>query len=88
VAVNITDTEVVLFRNCYFLGAKSMTNMTNQTDIGYEIATTSRTTIEANDSFFLSIVSTQKASEKFVFSIKDLYQELKNAPTRRANIEQ
>ncbi len=65
-----------------------MTNMTNQRDIGYEIATTSRTTNEATDSFFLSIVSTQKASEKFVVTMKDLYQELKSAPTRRANIEQ
>jgi hypothetical protein len=88
VAVNITDTAVVLFRNRDFLGAKSMTNMTNQTDIGNEIATANRTTIEATDSFFLSIVSTQKASEKFVVSIKDLYHVLKSAPNRRANIEQ
>ncbi len=65
-----------------------MTNMTNQTDNGNEIATTSKTTIEANDSFFLSIISTQKASERFVVSMKDLYQELKSAPTGRANIRQ
>lgn len=65
-----------------------MTNMTNPTDNGNQSATTSRANIEASDCFFLSIVSTQKASEKFVVSIKDLYQELKSAPTKRANIEQ
>ncbi len=65
-----------------------MTNMANQTDNGNQSATTSKTTIEVNDSLFLGIISTQKASEKFVVSIKDLYQELKSAPTRRANIRQ
>jgi hypothetical protein len=88
VKANITDTEVVLFRNSDFLGAKSMTNITNQTDNGNQSATTNKTTIEANDSFFLGIISTQKTSEKFVVSMKDLYQELKSAPSRKANIRQ
>ncbi|MDP3507510.1 MAG: hypothetical protein Q8T09_05930 [Candidatus Melainabacteria bacterium] len=62
--------------------------MTNQADNGNQSATSSKTTIETNDTFFLSIISTQKASERFVVSIKDLYQELKSAPTRRGNIRQ
>jgi hypothetical protein len=65
-----------------------MTNITNQRDNGNQSATASKTTIEATDSFFLGIISTQKASEKFVVSIKDLYQELKSAPSRKANITQ
>lgn len=64
-----------------------MTNMTNQTDNGNQSVTSSKNS-EATDSFFLGIISTQKASEKFVVSMKDLYQELKNAPTRAANIRQ
>ncbi len=62
--------------------------MTNQAENGNPSATTGKTTIEANHSSFLGIISTQKASEKFVVSIKDLYQELKSAPSRRANIRQ
>ncbi len=65
-----------------------MTNITNQTDNGNQSATTSKTTIEPNGSIYLSIISTQKASERFVVSMKDLYQELKSAPAGRANIRQ
>lgn len=42
----------------------------------------------AAKNFYSGITSAQEASENFVVSMKDLYQELKNAPTRRANIRQ
>jgi hypothetical protein len=65
-----------------------MKNMTNKTDNENQSDTTSKTTSETTNSLFLDFVSTEKASEKFVVSMKDIYQELKSAPTGRANIRQ
>ncbi len=82
--VNITDTEVALFRGHNILGVASMTN---QADNALQSANDDKaTSIETVDNFYTGISSAQKAAEAFIGSMKDLYQELKSAPSNRANI--
>ncbi|MBP9093962.1 hypothetical protein KBI23_23270 [bacterium] len=61
--------------------------MTNQTDNALQSANDDKAdSIETVDTFYAGISSAQKAAEAFIGSMKDLYQELKNAPADRANI--
>ena len=63
--------------------------MTYQADNAIQSATDdTAATVKNLDHSFSGIVSAQNASEKFVIAIKDLYQELKSAPTGRADIRQ